>query len=154
MAHCSNTDAEPCTARLLPTLLPGLGPRFLGILMGSKSFPGWMLCDTNVEGFWLQGPVIFVFLRPGFRPLWPGGLPTVGVGFIAGVSTLPSVGVPRLFGSTAEPAEIDKHTMYSLNKTPITDMYTRCIWDCLNLVGLLQMMNAKQSDIKVQISSI
>lgn len=90
------------------TLLPGLGPRFLGILMGSRAMPGLMLCGPNADPFWLQGPVTLVFLRPGLRPLWTGGLPTVGAGCMAGLSTLPSVNAPRLLGNTTVWAKIDK----------------------------------------------
>lgn len=95
---------------IMPTLLPGLGPRFLGTLMGSSPLPGWMLCGPNTELFWLQGPVTLVFLRPGLRPLWPGGLPTVGLGCIAGLSTLPSVNAPRLLGNSTALAKMDRHT--------------------------------------------
>lgn len=35
----------------MPTLLPGFGPLFLGILTGSWTFSGWMLCGPSVEPF-------------------------------------------------------------------------------------------------------
>lgn len=54
--------------RVTPTLLPGLGPRFLGTL-GSSPLPAWMLCGPSTELFWLQGLDTLVFLRPGLRPL-------------------------------------------------------------------------------------
>lgn len=101
---CVNWDG------IMPTLLPGLGPRFLGILMGTSSLPGWMLCGPRTEPFWPQGPVTLVFLRPGLRPLWPGGLPTVGVGCIAGLSTLPSVSAPRLLGNTTAWVKMNRNT--------------------------------------------
>lgn len=56
-------------ADLRPTLLPGLGPRFLGILTGSRLLLVWMLCSPNADAFWFQGGVTLVFRRPGLRPL-------------------------------------------------------------------------------------
>lgn len=54
---------------LMPTLLPGLGPLFLGILMGSRTLTGWRLCGPSAGPFWLHSAVTLAFLRPGFRPL-------------------------------------------------------------------------------------
>lgn len=101
------SDKMKCLSRpensiLMPTLLPGFGPRFLEILTGSRLLPGWMLSASRSDAFWPQGAVTLVFLRPGLRPLWPGGLPTGRVGFMAAFSTPPSVGVSGLLGSTTE----------------------------------------------------
>lgn len=79
------------------TLLPGLGPRFLGKAPGSGSLADRRPASPNSEVFWPHASATFVFLRPGWRPFWPGGLlPAVGLGCIAKFCKLPSVTVPGL----------------------------------------------------------
>ena len=62
------------------TLFPGLGPLFLGNLTGPSTFPGWSAWSSTVSVvlFWLKGLVNLLFLHPGFRPFWAGGLAGLG----------------------------------------------------------------------------
>lgn len=86
-----------------------------------------MPCGPNMELLPLQGPVTLVFLRPGLRPLWPGGRPTGGLGCIAGFSTFPSASAPRFLGnSTAGAGEIkelrDKNKDSQISKRPLVHL--------------------------------
>lgn len=92
----------PQPGSLVCTLLPGLGPLFLGTLIGSSPFPGGGACVPTPAPFWPQGPVSLAFLRPGLRPRWPGGCP--GMGCMA-VPSLPSERQLRVLGSAAVPRD-------------------------------------------------
>lgn len=82
-----------------PTFDPGFGPRFLGTLKSPASLFDWTVCGAKPEALSPRAPLTFTF--PGFRPLWPGGRPTEGLGCMAWLSTLPSVNPPTDFGNTA-----------------------------------------------------